>query len=135
MLTRKEIREFLSDDRAISQAWQKILDEGKAGNVSFEELAGRIDIAVSDRYEESFEQLSRLPANPALPSAAIAEKLRDYAEHWLDASRTLVEGLRAHNPELIREALEMAREAPQSNPPDTKELSRSDVQGKAKREN
>ena len=135
LLTRKEIREFLSDDRAISQAWQKILDEGKAGNVSFEELAGRIDIAVSDRYEESFEQLSRLPANPALPSAAIAEKLRDYAEHRLDASRTLVEGLRAHNPELIREALEMAREAPQSNPPDTKELSRGGVEGKAKREN
>ena len=66
---------------------------------------------------------------------AIAEKLRDYAEHRLDASRTLVEGLRAHNRELIREALEMAREAPQSNPPDTKELSRGDVEGKAKREN
>jgi rhomboid protease GluP len=116
LLTRKEIREFLHDDRAISQAWQKILDEGKAGKVSFEELAGRIDAAVSDRYEESFEQLSQLPVNPALPSAAIAEKLRDYAEHRLDASRSLVEGLRAHNPEQIREALEMAREAPRSNP-------------------
>jgi rhomboid protease GluP len=116
LLTRQEIREFLRDDQAISQAWQKILDEGKAGKVSFEELAGRIDAAVSDRYEESFEQLSQLPINPALPSAAIAEKLRHYAEHRLDASRTLVEGLRAHNPEQIREALEMAREAPNSNP-------------------
>jgi rhomboid protease GluP len=116
LLTRQEIREFLRDDQAISQSWQKILDEGKAGKVSFEELAGRIDAAVSDRYEESFEQLSQLPINPALPSAAIAEKLRHYAEHRLDASRTLVEGLRAHNPEQIREALEMAREAPNSNP-------------------
>lgn len=116
LLTRQEIREFLRDDQAISQAWQKILDEGKGGKVSFEELAGRIDAAVSDRYEESFEQLSQLPINPALPSAAIAEKLRHYAEHRLDASRTLVEGLRAHNPEQIREALEMAREAPSSNP-------------------
>jgi rhomboid protease GluP len=113
LMTRKEIREFLLDDRAISQAWQKILDEGKAGNVSFEELAGQIDTAVSDRYEESFEQLSQLPLNPELPSAAMAEKLRHYAEHRLDASRTLVEGLRARNPEQIREALEMAREPPQ----------------------
>ncbi|HEV7930262.1 MAG TPA: rhomboid family intramembrane serine protease [Nitrosospira sp.] len=135
LLTRKEIREFLRDDRTISQAWQKILDEGKAGKVSFEELAGRIDAAVSDRYEESFEQLSQLPVNPALPSAAMAEKLRDYAEHRLDASRTLVEGLRARNPEQIREALEMAREAPRSNPADTNENNGRNVdeQGKGKR--
>ena len=127
MLTRKEIREFLRDDLAISRAWQKILDEGKGGNISFEELAGRIDAAVSDPYEESFEQLSQLPANPALPSAAMAEKLRHYAEHRLDASRTLAEGLRARNPEQIREALEMAREAPGSNPPDTNEHRSGDM--------
>jgi rhomboid protease GluP len=133
LLTRKEIREFLRDDRMISQAWQKILDEGKAGKVSFEELAGRIDAAVSDRYEESFEQLSQLPVNPALPSAAMAEKLRDYAEHRLDASRILVEGLRAHNPQQIRDALEMAREPPQSKPDDTGELSDRSVPGKVKR--
>jgi rhomboid protease GluP len=129
LLTRQEIREFLRDDQAISQAWQKILDEGKAGKVSFEELAGRIDAAVSDRYEESFEQLSQLPINPALPSAAIAEKLRHYAEHRLDASRTLVEGLRAHNPEQIREALEMAREAPNSNPAGNERRRNVDVPG------
>ena len=127
LLTRKEIREFLRDDLAISRAWQKILDEGKGGNISFEELAGRIDAAVSDPYEESFEQLSQLPANPALPSAAMAEKLRHYAEHRLDASRTLAEGLRARNPEQIREALEMAREAPGSNPPDTNEHRSGDM--------
>jgi rhomboid protease GluP len=127
LLTRREIREFLREDLAISQAWQKILDEGKAGNVSFQELAGRIDAAVSDPYEESFEQLSQLPANPALPSAALAEKLRHYAEHRLDASRTLSEGLRARNPKQIREALEMAREAPHSNPPETNEHHSNDV--------
>ena len=127
LLTRKEIKEFLRDDLAISRAWQKIIDEGKGGNVSFEELAGRIDAAVSDPYEESFEQLSQLPSNPALPSAAMAEKLRHYAEHRLDASRTLAEGLRARNPEQIREALEMAREAPGSNPPDTNEHRSGDM--------
>jgi rhomboid protease GluP len=65
----------------------------------------------------------------------MAEKLRDYAEHRLDASRTLVEGLRARNPEQIREALEMAREAPRSNPADTNENNGRNVdeQGKGKR--
>jgi len=117
-LARKEIGEFLRDDVAISQAWQSILDEGKRGNISFEELAGRIDTAVGDRYEESFEQLSHLPPNPALPSAATVEVLRHYAERRMDASRALAEGLRAHKPEQIRDALEMARQSRQLAQPD-----------------
>jgi rhomboid protease GluP len=117
-LARKEIGEFLRDDVAISQAWQNILDEGKRGDVSFDELAGRIDTAVGDRYEESFEQLSHLPPNPALPSAATVEILRHYAERRRDASRALAEGLRAHKPEQIREALEMAKQSRQLAQPD-----------------
>ena len=117
-LARKEIGEFLRDDVVISQAWQNILDEGKRGDVSFDELAGRIDTAVSDRYEESFEQLSHLPPNPALPSAATVEILRHYAERRRDASRALAEGLRAHKPEQIREALEMAKQSRQLAQPD-----------------
>ncbi|WP_256327683.1 rhomboid family intramembrane serine protease [Nitrosospira sp. Nl5] len=120
-LARKEIGEFLRDDIAITQAWQSILDEGKQGNISFEELAGRIDTAVSDRYEESFEQLSDLPPNPALPSAATVEMLRHYAERRRDASRALAEGLRAHKPEQIRDALEMARQSRQLASPDRTE--------------
>jgi rhomboid protease GluP len=118
LLARKEIGQFLRDDAAISQAWQEILDEGKRGNVSFEELAGRIDTAVSHPYEESFEHLSHIPPNPAMPSAAALETLRHYAELRRDASRALVEGLRAHKPEQIREALEMARESGQLTQPD-----------------
>lgn len=118
VLARKEIGEFLRDDMAISQAWQGILDEGKRGGISFDELAGRIDTAVGDRYEESFEQLSHLPPNPALPSAATVEILRHYAERRRDASRALAEGLRAHKPEQIRDALEMAKQAQQLSQPD-----------------
>ncbi len=117
-LARKEIGEFLRDDVAISQAWQGILDDGKRENISFEELAGRIDTAVGDRYEESFEQLSHLPPDPALPSAATVEMLRHYAERRMDASRALAEGLRAHKPEQIRDALEMARQSRQPAQPD-----------------
>lgn len=111
LLARKEIGQFLREDAAISQAWQDILDEGKRGDVSFEELAGRIDTAVSHPYEESFEHLSHIPPNPAMPSAATLETLRHYAELRRDASRALAEGLRAHKPEQIRDALEMARES------------------------
>ena len=122
LLARKEIGQFLHDDAAISQAWQNILDEGKRGNVSFEELAGRIDIVVSDRYEESFEQLSHIPPNPAMPSAAALETLRHYAERRRDASRALVEGLRAHKPEQIRNALEMAKQSQQLTQPDSNKV-------------
>lgn len=118
VLARKEIGEFLRDDAAISQAWQGMLDEGKRGDISFDELAGRIDTAVGDRYEESFEQLAHLPPNPALPSAATVEMLRHYAERRRDASRALAEGLRAHKPEQIRDALEMARQSRQLSQPD-----------------
>ncbi|MDQ3186049.1 MAG: rhomboid family intramembrane serine protease [Pseudomonadota bacterium] len=124
-LARKEIGEFLRDDVAISQAWQSILDEGKRGDISFDELAGRIDTAVVDRYEESFEELSHLPPNPALPSAATVEMLRDYAERRRNASRALAEGLRAQKPEQIRDALEMARRSRQLIQPDKVEIDKA----------
>lgn len=113
VLVRREIGEFLRDDAAISRAWQSILNEGRRGGISFEELAGRIDTAVGDRYEESFEQLSHLPPNPALPSAAAVEVLRHYAERRRDASRALAEGLRTGKPAQIIDALEMERESRQ----------------------
>ena len=113
VLARREIGEFVREDIAISQDWQRILDEAKRGDMSFDELAGRIDSAVGDRYEESFEELSQLPSNPALPSATTVEMLRDYAERRRDASRALAEGLRANRPDQIRDALEMAKQSRQ----------------------
>jgi len=118
VLVRREIGEFLRDDAAISRAWQNILDEGKRGSISFDELAGRIDTAVGDRYEESFEQLSHLPPDPALPSAAAVEALRHYAERRRDASRALAEGLRAGKTAPILDALEMEKESRQLTQPD-----------------
>jgi rhomboid protease GluP len=40
------------------------------------------------------------------------DRLRQYAERRRDASRALAEGLRAHKPQQIRDALEMAEQAP-----------------------
>ena len=124
VLARKEIGEFLRDDAAITQSWQSILDKARQDRTSFEELAGRIDTSVADRYEESFELLSELPPDPALPSAATVEILRHYAERRRDASRALAEGLRANKPQQIRDALEMEKQSRQLTQPEKDELSR-----------
>lgn len=112
----REIRQFLRTEMAINQAWQKILLDGRRGNGSFDELAGRVDSLITDRYEESFEQLSSIPSNPALPSNASLESLRRYAERKRDASRALAQGLRAKDPKQIRRALEQAQTVSPSPP-------------------
>ena len=108
---RKEVSKFLKDDAVIRQTWQDILIDGKRRGVSFDELAGRIDTVVGDRYEESFEHLSRLPVNPALPSANALEALRQYAGVRRDASRSLADGLRSKDSRKIRDALSVEKQS------------------------
>lgn len=110
---RREIRQFLREDAAISSAWRGILEEGKRRGMSFDELAGRVDTAIADQYEQSFEQLSKVHPSPGLPSAAALEIVRNYAEVRRNASRALAEGLRAKDARQIREAMEQARRAGQ----------------------
>jgi rhomboid protease GluP len=109
---REEIREFLGDDRRIIDRWQQILDAGRQGGASFEQLAERIDTDVTREYRESFEQLSALHLDPAAPSTMTLEVLKKYAQLRADASQALAEALRMNDPERIREALELARRAP-----------------------
>jgi rhomboid protease GluP len=108
---RGEIRDFLGEDATITASWQAILEEGRRGRLSFDQLAGRIESDVTDRYEASFEELSALKLSGAAPSAAAVDALRHYAEQRRDASRALSEGLRARDPEQIRKALEQASRA------------------------
>ncbi|MBK1678927.1 rhomboid family intramembrane serine protease [Rhodocyclus tenuis] len=109
---RQEISEFLKDDAAIGESWRSIVKESKRGDSSFDELAGRIDAAIGDRYAASFEQLSQAPDDPALPSAATLAALRQYAQTRRDASRSLAESLRR------RDASGMAaRPLPDANGP------------------
>jgi rhomboid protease GluP len=110
---RQEISRFLRQDAAVTNAWQHILDEGKRDGTSFDELAGRVDEAVAEHYEQSFERLSRLHLDPGAPSAAAVESLRHYAGQRRDASQALVEGLRTRDAEQIRDALERAQRAGQ----------------------
>jgi rhomboid protease GluP len=111
---RQEIGEFLQEDAAITRAWESILQQGQRKGASFEELADVIQSVVADRYEHSFEELSALPRDANLPSASAAERLTRYAEQRRDASRAMVEGLRAKDQAKIRKALEQARHSEKS---------------------
>jgi rhomboid protease GluP len=113
VLAREEIREFLGDDQRIMNRWQQILSAGGQGGASFEQLAERIDTDITREYRESFEQLSALHLDPAAPSAMTLDVLRRYTQLRGDASQSLAEALRNNDPERIREALELARRAPE----------------------
>jgi rhomboid protease GluP len=109
---REEIRQFLGDDQRIDGRWQQILQSGRQGEASFDELAGQIEADVTREYRESFDQLSALHLDPAAPSNMTLQMLKKYTELRADAAQALAEGLRTKNPARIREALEMARQAP-----------------------
>lgn len=106
-----EIKAFLGEDVRIVGQWNMILGNAQREGVTFDQLAGRIEAEVASPYAESFDQLSKLRISSATPSSLTLETLRQYAEMRRDASRALVEGLRANDPERIHEALEMASQA------------------------
>jgi rhomboid protease GluP len=94
LLLRNQINEFVYQDQAINRSWLEIMQEGKQGNKTFDELAGQIDSTINAPYEESFEKLSQLPINPALPSASQLENLLQYIQHRKEESKMLAEILR-----------------------------------------
>jgi len=108
---RQEIGEFLEKDAAITRTWESVLQQGRRKGVSTDDLADVIESLVVERYEHSFEDLSALPQDAHLPSAQTAERLRIYAEQRRDASREMVEGLRARDGKRIQKALEDARKS------------------------
>ena len=99
LLLRSQISEFLYQDQAINRSWLEIMHEGKKGeenfeNKNFEALAGKIDYLISEPYEKSFEELSKLPNNPALPSAMQLEQILLYAEKRKQESKAIAQRLR-----------------------------------------
>jgi len=111
---RQAIRQFLEDERRINARWKAILDTGRGGGASFDELAGRIDADVTREYQDSFEQLASVALSAEAPSAAELDYLRRYAQLRGDAAHALAEALRANDPVAIREAMEALRRAPQA---------------------
>jgi rhomboid protease GluP len=116
VLARTEISDFIGEDKRIAMRWSTLLDNAQSSGASFDELAGRIESEVAQPYQQSFEELSDVRLSPAAPSAGTLAALRQYAEVRRDASRALVDGLRAHDLGRVREALEQATRVP---PPGT----------------
>lgn len=111
---RGEILEFLGEDARINARLNAILENTPRSVASFNQMAGRIESEVVQPYDQSFEQLSSLHLGPAVPSAAIVEQFRRYAEVRRDASQALAEGIRENDPQRIRDALDATRRATQS---------------------
>ncbi len=109
---REQIRQFMDDDRRIIDRWQQILDRGKQGDASFEQLAGLIDADITGEYRDSFEHLSALHLDPAAPSTTTVNVLKNYSQLRSEASQSLAEALRKNDPRQFNEALELARRAP-----------------------
>jgi rhomboid protease GluP len=91
---RKQIDAFLMQDQAINRSWLDIMQASKQDNASFNSLASQIDNNIVAPYEESFEKLSKLPFNPALPSAAKLSSMLQYSQQRKIESKLLVDKLR-----------------------------------------
>lgn len=91
----KHIEVLMQNDQAAMLSWQDIVKDGKKGDATFDELAGRIETDVTERYENSFEALSKLPTDPDLPSAKKLQEAIEYAQKRRDAARAIAEKLRS----------------------------------------
>jgi rhomboid protease GluP len=111
---RTAIRQFLDDEHRIANRWQAIVEAGRSGSASFDELAGDIEADVSKEYQDSFEQLSSVAVSPEAPSAARLEMLRRYALLRGDAAHALAEALRTQDRPGIARALDAMRRATQA---------------------
>ena len=108
---RDAIQDFLREDQRASQRWGSLLSNRSRNGQSFDELAGKIDTDITAVYERSFEQLMAAQPGGAAPSASTLELLQTYANERAEAARELSQGLRAHDSEQIKHALERARQA------------------------
>lgn len=112
---RGEVLEFLQEDAAITRSWESLLLQGGKVGASADVLADAIERMVAERYDQSFEELLALPLDQNLPSAPTVEHLKLYAEQRRDASRAMVEGLRARDKSKIKKALDQARQSGKVN--------------------
>ena len=96
-LLRDQFNAFAYEDQAINRSWLEIINESKQGAKTSTELAGQIDATISKPLEQSFQQLSTLPQNQALPSAAHLENTMQYTKERKEAAEALAEKLKKQN--------------------------------------
>lgn len=94
LLLQKQINAFIQEDQAINRSWLNIMHESKQGSVTYLELGEQIESDITDRYQERYEALSKLPYDSNLPSAAQLESILQYTKQKRDASRAIAEELK-----------------------------------------
>ncbi len=94
ILLRKQLSEFLYQDQTINRTWLEVVHSGKQGDKTFDDLASQIESNISEPYALSFEKLSQLPNNPALPSSTQLDNVLDYIQLRKDESKAMAEKLR-----------------------------------------
>lgn len=94
LLLQNKINEFTFQEQEINRSWLEILHEQKKSGLSLNELAGKVETKISEPYEDSFEELSQLPSNAALPSAVKLKSLIAYTKQRKEESKALAEKFR-----------------------------------------
>ena len=112
LMARATISRFVGEESQISSNRDRLIEESRRNNLSFEQLAGRIDAEIARQYELSFEHLSSMNLEASPPSARNLDSLRRYAELRRDSFKYLAEGLRTRDQKRVQEALQSARKAP-----------------------
>jgi rhomboid protease GluP len=108
---RSEIDQFLRQEASIGNEWSALVARENRRELSFTELAARVDTDIAERYDRSFDQLSRLSVSPEMPSAAAVRLLRGYADIRREESHALAEGLRSGDAKHIGKAKELGIQA------------------------
>jgi rhomboid protease GluP len=108
---RKEIDQFMRQEASIGSEWSALMARQDRRELSFAELAARLDTDIAERYDRSFDQLSKLPVSPEMPSAATVGLLRGYAGIRREESHALAEGLRSGDMTRLGEAKELGKQA------------------------
>jgi rhomboid protease GluP len=109
IIARDAIQRFTLADQHFRQQWAEILNPRSASGSSFEALAGRVESTVGVGYEKSFDQLVAATPGSSVPSAAALGEMQAYALEQAQTTRELVAGLRARDPQKIRDALRQAQ--------------------------
>jgi rhomboid protease GluP len=94
LLLQNKINEFTFQEQEINRSWLEIIHEQKKSGLSLNELAGKVETKIIEPYEDSFEKLSQLPSNAALPSAVKLKSLIAYTKQRKEESKALAEKFR-----------------------------------------
>jgi rhomboid protease GluP len=109
---RAAIEAFLVQDQSASKTLDRLLRQSANDPRTFDALAGRIETDVSAVYAKSFEQLQQTTPGSAVPSAAMLQNLRDYADRRAEATHELAQSIRTGDVDRACRALQRNRQAP-----------------------